>query len=304
MRIPTQSLFDRGAASMNRLTVEADRLQTQISTGRRLTAPSDDAAGWRQLATLRRANADQIADTASVRLAQGLLASSDGALEGIETQLQRARELAIQASNGTLSDPQKQSIATALDAIVEDMLKLANTTDARGYPLFGGASGDAAYARAGDGTIAFVGAGDASAIPIGDGASVEATTSGERIFAGIATPAGSTDIFAIVQGLANAIRTGGAASATASSEAIDSLKTSIDSVAAGRASVGARAARLDIESQRLADVAVDRKALQGAIEDTDIATTIAELQKTLTVLSATQASFTKLTSMSLFDYLR
>jgi flagellar hook-associated protein 3 FlgL len=41
-----------------------------------------------------------------------------------------------------------------------------------------------------------------------------------------------------------------------------------------------------------------------ALEDTDVTTAVTQLQKTLTILQATQASFTKLTSLSLFDYLR
>jgi len=51
-------------------------------------------------------------------------------------------------------------------------------------------------------------------------------------------------------------------------------------------------------------MAVSREETRTAIEDTDIPTAVAELQKTLTVLQATQASFSKLTGMSLFDYLR
>lgn len=304
MRISTSSLFDRSAASMASLSDRADRLNTQISTGVRITKPSDDAAAWRQVASIRRASADQVADTANVKLAQGLLASSDGALEGIETQLQRAHEIAVLTANGTLSDAQKASYAIELDGIAEDMLKLANTQDARGQPLFGGATGDVAYTKASDGTISYAGTGEPAAIPISDGASVQATTSGPRIFEGIATPSGTSDIFAIVQGLAAAIRTGGTTSSTASSEAITSLKTSVESVTSARASVGARAARLDIESARLADVAIDREDLRSSIEDTDVPTTYLELQKTMTVLSATQASFSKLTSLSLFDYLR
>ena len=50
--------------------------------------------------------------------------------------------------------------------------------------------------------------------------------------------------------------------------------------------------------------AIANEESRSAIEDTDIPSAVAELQKTLTVLQATQASFTKLSGMSLFDYLR
>lgn len=304
MRISTSSLFDRGAASMNGLSVTADRLQTQISTGKKFAAPSDDAAAWRQLTGIRRSVANEAVDAANVKLAQALLSSSDTALDAVSSQLQRARELAVQASSGTLSDSQKQNIATSLDAIVEDMLKLANTVDVRGQPLFGGASGDVAYTQASDGTISYAGTGDPAAIPIGEGSEIHATTRGDRIFGGIATASGTSDAFAIVKGLANAIRTGGATSIAASQEALDTLKSAIDQVAGAQASVGARAARLDLESDRLTDVALDREETRTGLEDTDISASITELQKTLTVLQATQASFTKLTGLSLFNYLR
>ena len=65
-----------------------------------------------------------------------------------------------------------------------------------------------------------------------------------------------------------------------------------------------RAARVDLEATRLTDVGADREASRSALEDTDIASTYLELQKTMTVLSATQASFSKLSALSLFSYLR
>ena len=52
------------------------------------------------------------------------------------------------------------------------------------------------------------------------------------------------------------------------------------------------------------DVATDREATRSALEDTDVTAAITNLQKTMTILQATQASFTKLASLSLFDYLK
>ena len=69
-------------------------------------------------------------------------------------------------------------------------------------------------------------------------------------------------------------------------------------------SLGARAQRVDIESARMTDIATDREITRSAIEDTDVTQAITELQKTMTILSAAQASFTKLSNLSLFDYLR
>ena len=68
--------------------------------------------------------------------------------------------------------------------------------------------------------------------------------------------------------------------------------------------IGARGARLTIVSTAMTDAGTARETQRSALEDTDVTTTIADLQKTMTILQATQASFTKLSSLSLFDYLR
>lgn len=290
MRIATSQMFDRPMSLMATLSQKADTLQNQVATGRKLTAPSDDAVAYVRLDSLKRAGADDTAYSANVKLAQGLLAQTDTALDGVQTQLQRVQELAVQAGNGTLTATNRAAIAASIDDIATDLLSLANSKDVRGQPLFGGATGDAAYVQAGDGTISFAGTGDPAPIPVGDGDSVHSTVSGERAFG---------DMFATLKALSDAIAGG-----DDTGDALDALKDNMDSVAAARASIGARSARLDLTAERLTDAAASREEVRSGLEDTDVTTAVAELQKTLTVLQATQASFTKLSNLSLFDYLK
>jgi flagellar hook-associated protein 3 FlgL len=294
MRIATSQMFARPTSLMLSLTQKADAIQTSIATGTKFTAPSSDPAAFLRLDALKRANADDLSNAANVKLAQGLLSQTDTTLASVETQLQRVQELAIEASNGTLTDDNRAAIAQTLSAITDDVYALANTRDVRGQPLFGSSSGDTAYSRAGDGTVSFVGTGAPSEIPIGEGNSVQATITGDRAFG---------DMFATLKSLTDALDAGGDIRAAAG-DALSGIKDNLADVAAARASIGARAARLDLEADRLSDAALAREESRSAIEDTDIPSAVAELQKTLTVLQATQASFTKLSGMSLFDYLR
>ena len=294
MRVATSQMFARPTSLMTSLTAKADAIQTSIATSTKFTAPSDDPAAFLRLDSLKRGKADDLSSAANVKLAQGVLAQSDSTLESIETQLQRVQELTIEAANGTLTDENRAAIASQISAITDDIYALANTKDVRGQPLFGSSSGDTAYARASDGSISFVGAGEPSAIPIGDGTSVQASITGERAFG---------DMFARLKSLSDALETGGDIRAAVGS-ALEGIKDNLSDVAAARASVGARGARLDLEADRLSDAAIVNEESRSALEDTDIPSAVAELQKTLTVLQATQASFTKLSGMSLFDYLR
>ncbi len=300
MRVATSQTFDRSRDLMSTLSAQADKLNTQLSTNKRIQAPSDDAAAYRALSAIKRQAADGEAERANVDLATSLLEASGTALGSVETQLIRAREIAISAGGTTLNPEQRAALATELDVIVEDLLRITNTTDSRGSPLFSGTSINAPYERQPDGTIAYTGSGKAGPIPIGDGRSIEATTSGDDIFDDIKVSGGGTsDMFAIVQALSAALKSGGDIGAAG-----NDVQAATAAVTNARASLGARGARLELEQSRQVDLALNREEARSKIEDTDVAATITELQKTLTVLQATQASFSKLTALSLFNYLR
>jgi flagellar hook-associated protein 3 FlgL len=297
MRVATSQLYNRPASLMTRLTGEADRTQIQIATGKKLLAPSDDPGAYLRLQGISRQSADDGAYAANIGMAQGLLAQTDTTLESVEAQLTRALELATQASNGTLSDTNRAAIGKELESIRDTLFALANTKDVRGQPLFGGATGDVAYVRNTDGTIGFAGTGEPSAIPIGEGVGIQGTVTGTRAFA-----AGGSDMFAVLADLAAALETGGDVKAAADA-GMAGIKGSLESVTLARASAGARSARLDLDTDRLTAAGEAREDVRSALEDTDVTVAVTELQKTLTILQATQASFTRLSSLSLFDYL-
>lgn len=300
MRVATSQTFDRPRDLMSALSSRADKLTTQLATNKRIQAPSDDAAAYRALTALKREAANGEAENANINLANALLSASGTALGSVEEQLVRAREIAINAGSNTLTAEQKNALAAELDVIVDDLLRIANTADSRGTPLFSGSSIAPPYARADDGSIDYTGSGHAGAIPIGDGRSIDATTSGDAIFANITKSDGSkSDMFAILQGMSATLKAGDPIGTYAND--IEAISASVTNA---RASIGARGARLELEQSRMQDLALTREEARSQIEDTDIAATITELQKTLTVLQATQASFSKLTALSLFTYIR
>lgn len=296
---PSTSMFyDRTSASMTSLTARADALNTQISTGKKLTKPSDDVVAYQRLRTIATDGADGAASQANITTAQGVLTSADTALTSMTSQLQRASELAIQARNGTLNDTDRSAIATELSSIADELASLVNGKDTRGQPLFAGSgSGDAAVANA-DGTHTLA-ASATPVIPIGDGQSVQPSENATAIL-GLS---GGRNAIDMIAALATTLKAGGDTTGALGS-AIADLSTVSTQVTDAQASIGARGARLDLETSRLATTATDREAARSGLEDTDIAQAVTQLQKTMTVLQATQASFTKLSALNLFDYLK
>ncbi|GGA45448.1 flagellin N-terminal helical domain-containing protein [Sphingomonas psychrolutea] len=304
MQIGTNQFYDTNATQLGKLATQADTLNTQIATGKKFTAPSQDVVAYNRLTAIKQTNADSTAYASNVSLAQSLLQQSDTTLTAVGNQLQRAAELTTQAANGTLNDANRKTIAIELQSIRDDLVGLAGTTDARGQPLFGAASGGAAVVQAADGTVSFGGTGEISPIPVADGTDIHATDSAQRVFGNIpASGGGTTDVFSVLSSLISALNAGGDVSA-ATGSAADGLKGALNQVSNVQGSVGARAARLDIVASQATDAAAARETDRVALEDTDVSTAITELQKTMTVLQATQASFTKLGQLSLFTYLR
>ena len=301
MRVTTNGLYDAGARRMAQLSARADAAQTSIATGKRVVAPSDDAPAWRALAGLARAKTDGKAYEGNLDLAAGVLATADAALGNMAERLQRATELAVEAANGTYTADQRRSIGAELSEVLDTLVGIANGSDARGRPLFGGADGGPALTAVAGGGFALAST-TPSAIPVGEGQSVQANESARRVF-GFSGAGGPTDMFAVVAGLAAALAAGDA-TGEAARAAIDDLNLAGDQLANAQGSLGARAARVEVALTLADEAAGAREEARGALEDTDIATAVTELQKTMTVLQATQASFAKLSALSLFDYLR
>lgn len=304
MAISTNYFYQRVNSQLDRLGTQAQATQDQISTGKRISKPSDDALAYRQLAQFSVASADDKAFGANITLAQSILNQADSTLGNVTTQLQRAQELVVQGSNGTLSDADRKVIAEQLRGVIDDLVGLANTQDGRGVPLFAAATGDTAITRDAAGVVSFTGTGNPPSIPVGTGDSVQPSESAEKVFGGITTANGTTDIFAVLSSFATALETPGAAATNgASGAALDGITGALDNVSAARSSVGARGARLELEQSRLTDAATARETSRSALEDTNITDAVVQLQRTSTILQTTQQSLARLSQLSLFNFL-
>lgn len=298
MQISTNSFYSTAASRMSQMSARASDLQTELATGKKLQKPSDDPAAAQQIAELDRKDADATVYGSNMTLAGSLLDQADSVLTQIQTQMTRATELATQAATGTQNDASRKNIATELKSIIDSLVTLANTKNVRGQSLFGTPGGTSAVTNNGDGTFTFPTA-TVSEIPIADGQSVQATESAQRIF----DIGGGNNSLAMLSKLAAALDAGGDVS-TAVSQSLDGLSAATDQIANVQASVGARGARIDLQQQLLSTANTDRADLRGKLEQVDMSDTIVQLQQMMTALSAAQSSFSKLSSLSLFNYLK
>jgi len=137
-RISTAQAFDASLQQLQKRQTEMSESQLQLTTGKRVNRASDDptaaAHAERALASISRVDADKRGVDAS----RALMSQTESALGDAGDLLQRAHELLVQAGNGSYSDTQRQSIATELRGIREQLLSIANRSDGADGYLFGG----------------------------------------------------------------------------------------------------------------------------------------------------------------------
>lgn len=111
----------------------------KLSSGMRINRAADDAAG---LAISEKMRAQIRGMQQGQRNAQdgvSMLQTTEGALNEVHTVLQRIRELAVQASNTTLSSSDRQAIGEELLALRTEVDNIGNRTRFNGQQLLTGA---------------------------------------------------------------------------------------------------------------------------------------------------------------------
>ncbi|MBA3054513.1 MAG: flagellar biosynthesis protein FlgL [Sphingomonadales bacterium] len=298
----TSAFYTRSTMDMAELRARAEALQSDLSRGQRIARSSDDPVGASRLRQLQRSDALATIDTTNASLASTDLQLTDTALGAFADYVTRVQELTTQAANGTLTDVQRAGIGSEIAAIRENVIQLANGRNAAGNALFGGQAAGAAYTVDAAGNAVYGGTATAGDLPLGDGQSVTRGLTGPE-FLNFSVNGTPTDLMAALKSLADALQAGGGGAQAAAQTGLAALDQGLDAITTAQTVVGTRLAWIDLTTERRIDLSEMRANEENEVGGTDIAVTVARLQETMTVLQASQASFTRLSSLSLFQLL-
>lgn len=141
MRVTNNMLIADMLWNSNKNLNGLSKYQNQLSTGVRISRPSDDPVGITRILKYKtdiRA-AEQYSDNVTTSL--GWLEVSESALDDTKEILQRIRELTVQAANGTNTPEDTQKIQIEVEQLREEIISLGNSTMA-GRFLFSGLETD------------------------------------------------------------------------------------------------------------------------------------------------------------------
>lgn len=301
--LSTRGFFLQANQSMGNLRAQANRLQTQVSTGARLSRSSDDPVAAAQLRHLQRTTALSQVETSNADLAAADLTLADDALTGMTDLVLRAKDLATQAGNDVLNNDQRITIGRELADLHRSLVGLANSRDSSGNALFGGTVAGDAYTVDGAGNAVYLGAGSPEETPIGAGQTVIRSITGPEIMKS-GPAAAPVDLLDTIKALADTLQAGGVGSAAAARAALTPLDSGLQGITTAQTVIGSRLAFVDLTAERRETQDALRTEQQTRIGGTDLSETVVRLQETMTVLEASQASFARLSKLSLMDLLR
>ncbi|MDH5545536.1 MAG: flagellar hook-associated protein FlgL [Gammaproteobacteria bacterium] len=140
-RISSAMMTKFALDAMLRQQGELSNTQLQITTGKRILAPSDDPYGSARAINLQESTAITNQYQVNIQYADNRLGEEEGLLQGIMTALQRVREMAVYANNDSQTVETRRYIREEILLLKDQVVSLANATDSNNEYVFSGYKG-------------------------------------------------------------------------------------------------------------------------------------------------------------------
>jgi flagellar hook-associated protein 3 FlgL len=287
-----QTLFDLG-----NITEKLAKTQEQLSSGKRIGQPEDDPYGSGRAVSLRNELADVQQYQSNINDASAWTQTTDSALGNVTDLLQRARELVVQAANGTNDQASLQAISAEMVQLKATLQGQANATYNGRYIFSGTATNVAPYQ-----TNAYSG----TTLPvqrlISPGQVIPVNTDGPSAFGTqSAGPPPTKNVFDVMDDIIGALNSGN--NAVLGTTALTELDGAFTTAVNARTTVGALSNRLDTQASRLSAQELSITSLLSTTEDADMAKTMITYSQTQTAYQAALQAGAKIIQPTLMDFL-
>ena len=290
MRVADSTAYRSLLDNLNSLNLQLQKATQEVSTGRRLNRPQDspsDSAEVLQLNT-QAGQIDQYRTNADS--AGYFLHMTETSLDSVYNLFTSVFTRGSEAGNNFKDAGVRETLATEIRALRDEILSLANT-EARGRYLFSGSQvSSPAFELSGD-TAAYLGDERVNTIQIADGLQVGQNIPGSAAFSAV---------FSDIEQLLGAIESGDSGA----------IETALDGFSGTFAELQKVRTRLGVDLGKLVDSEVslqvretDIATRKAHIQDADLAEAITRLNRTRTALEAALSAGSLVGQRNLFDYL-
>ena len=307
MKISTHLMFERASHQMTSAQTNLAKSQAQLAQGKQIINPSDapDQASTvqRLKSILTRQDSYQTAlNTVQIRL-QG----EDSTLSSVSDLLIRAKEIAVQANNDTLSSDNRKALGVELQGLRDQMLSLANTKDTNGNYLFAGSKvTQPPFVSVAGGSPQYVGDQTRMKVMVGENRSMPINRTGTDAFVPVnrTLPDGTTQgvgFFNVMDDLIKGVNT---SDRPKMQGGLGELDTLLGGLSMARANIGSGLKGIEQQTSVIEDTVLNLKTTLSSVEDLDYASAITKMNQQMLSLEAAQSSFAKISQLNLFNYIK
>jgi flagellin len=244
------ALYSQNALKTN--TRSMNTAMEQLSTGTRINSAKDDAAGLAISQNMTSVIRGLNMAVRNLNDAVNMVQTADGAMIEQTNMLQRMRELAVQASNGTNSPAQTTYLNVEFQALATQIGSISSQTTWNGMNLMNATS-----------TFSYQ----------------SGATSGQTISV-VVTSMSTASL---------GISTASISSSAAAAASIATLDTAMNSINSQRATLGASINQMAYAADNLTNVSANTTASRSSIMDTDYALATTQLAKNQIIQQAATA---------------
>lgn len=279
------------------------KLQDQLTSGSKITRPSDDPVGAVKGMGYRRDLGRVEQYSRNMNEVNNWLDTSDESLNQVGEQMKRVRELVIQAANDTNSADERAKIKAEIDQIRNQIQDVGNTKVGDRYIFSGTKTGQPLFAN---GAINGNVNSEDVKIEVYDGIEMKVNTAGVDLFKNV------DDMMGKISDLLDPNRTplatadeisstlGGFTSTSTS----DDINTMHNKILEAQSDVGARQNRVELMENRLSirEISVTKQLSNN--EDVDYSKAITEMVTSESIHQAALSVGAKIIQQSLVDFIR
>jgi flagellar hook-associated protein 3 FlgL len=286
MRITGNRLIDLAAASSTKQQSTVGTMSAQLSSGLRVTTPSDDPGAW---VAAQRAKLRQVLSQgagAAVATSRDRLQLTDSALASIGDVVSQIQTLAIQGSSDTYNPANRAGLGAEVRGLFQSALASANAQSSDGEFLLAGA---ASLTTPFDATGVYQGDAAVRAVPISDSVTAGTTIAGSSL-----TAAGGVDVLPLLDRVATALSNNDLPGLLA---ALPDLSSAVKQVAMTRSRTGAAMSSLDQTSSARAVLEQDMQQAISRYVEVDTVSAASDLAKASQALEVSRAVSSKIISL-------
>jgi flagellar hook-associated protein 3 FlgL len=304
MQISTYSNYAIGSFDMSNLQNSIQQLQEQLDTQQSVNTPSDNPVAATQILALNESDGRNSQFVSNTQGASSSMSLIDNAMSNVSGLLSSMKSLVVQAGSGTIDASQLQMMQQQVNQDFTQMMSYANTTDGRGDYLFGGNKvGNPPFTADSSLTTTYNGDTGQRVVQITDSSSVPVTQVGSQVFGNSTSP---TALFDAMQQLSQLL--GQSTKPANFSTQLQTIMSSLDSaqnqVLSVQASVGAAEQENSAIQSSNQNLGVLYQTSIDNLQQLDLPKAISQFTMAQTSLQYSQLTFSKVTQLSLFNYLQ